>query len=169
MRWTTLLAAALVVATPARASNGRVSRIAIAKAAHTMTLYDGDAAVATYRVAIGPGGPGRKHREGDKVTPVGRYHIVAKGPSTGFHRFLRLDYPNADDWRHFRDAKARGELDARATIGGDIGIHGAPRDPEWRTVHKDYDWTLGCIAVDDDEIDAVDARVAVGTLVDIED
>jgi murein L,D-transpeptidase YafK len=147
----------------------KATRIRVAKGAHTMTLLDGETPLAVYRVAIGPGGAGVKQKEGDKVTPVGRYHVVSKGPSTSFHRFLRLDYPNADDRARFAQKKARGELAAGATIGGDIGIHGAPRDPEWKGVHKDYDWTLGCIAVDDDEIDAVSDAIAPGIVVDITD
>ena len=163
-------AATILTAAPyARGERRSETTVRIAKAAHTMTVYDGARPVAVYRVAIGPGGPGAKHREGDKVTPVGRYHIVGKTPSADFHRFLRLDYPNADDRARFAAMKARGELAPTATIGGDIGIHGSPRNPEWKPVHKDFDWTLGCIAVDDEEIDAIDALTRVGTVVEIDD
>jgi murein L,D-transpeptidase YafK len=146
----------------------RADHITIHKNAHTMVLAKGEATLATYAVAIGPGGAGVKHREGDKVTPVGRYHIVSRSPSV-FHIFMRLDYPNADDRARFAALKADGTLPKNATIGGDVGIHGAPAQAEWKKIHKTVDWTFGCIAVDDDEIEKVAAMVPDGTIVDIED
>jgi len=144
------------------------TRIRIRKAAHTLELLRGDAVVGTYKVAIGPGGPGFKRREGDQVTPVGRYHVVNRGPSR-FTVFLRLDYPNAEDRARFARSKASGELPLEATIGGDIGIHGAPAQKEWKPRHKEVDWTLGCVAVDDAEILDIAAKVRDGTPVDIDD
>ena len=142
--------------------------VTIHKNAHTMEVAQGETILATYAVAIGPGGAGAKHREGDKVTPVGRYHIVSRSPSV-FHIFMRLDYPNAADRARFAELKANGTLPKDATIGGDVGIHGAPAQAEWKKIHKTVDWTLGCIAVDDDEIEKVAAMVPDGTIVDIED
>lgn len=145
-----------------------VTRVHIKKAAHTLELLRGDQVVAEYKVAIGPGGPGFKHREGDQVTPVGRYHIVNRGPSQ-FRVFMRLDYPNAEDRARFAKMKSSGELGRGSTIGGDVGIHGAPAKPAWKSVHKNYDWTLGCVAVDDAEISEIAAMVPDGAVVDIED
>jgi len=150
------------------AERARVTRVHIAKGAHTMDLLEGDRVVKTYRVAIGPGGRGAKTHEGDEVTPVGRYHVLQRTPSR-YRVFMRLDYPNADDRSRFARLKASGELPRAATIGGDIGIHGAPPQAEWKSVHKLADWTLGCIAVDDAEIDEVAAMVKDGTVVDIDD
>lgn len=155
-------------ASAAAAPSGHVTRLVVRKSAHTLTLYDGARPLGTYRVAIGPGGPGPKLREGDKVTPTGRYHIVSRNPSR-FRVFLRLDYPNAADKARFADLKRRGVLEPNATIGGSIGIHGAPPERLAKPLHKQVDWTLGCVALDDDEIVALSARVADGTPVDIED
>ena len=146
----------------------KATRVLIKKDAHELSLYRGDVLVKTYKVAIGPGGAGFKHREGDKVTPVGHYHVTMHQPSQ-FHLFLRLDYPNADDRARFGKLMASGELPKEATIGGDIGIHGAPSRPEWKPIHKTVDWTLGCVAVDDAEIDEIGSLVADGTPVDVED
>jgi len=146
----------------------RATRILVRKTAHELVLYRGDAVVKRYQAAIGPGGVGVKHREGDKVTPVGHYHVTMHQPSQ-FHLFLRLDYPNADDRKRFAGLVASGQLPKEATVGSDIGIHGAPPQPEWKTTHKLVDWTLGCVAVDDGEIDEIGALVADGTPVDIED
>jgi murein L,D-transpeptidase YafK len=146
----------------------RADHIVIHKNAHTMELSSGGTILATYQVAIGPGGNGFKLREGDKITPVGRYHIVSRSPSV-FHIFMRLDYPNADDCARFAALKRNGTLPKNATIGGDVGIHGAPAQAQWKKIHKTIDWTLGCIAVDDDEIEKVAAMVPDGTIVDIGD
>ncbi|MFO0680333.1 MAG: L,D-transpeptidase family protein [Polyangiaceae bacterium] len=146
----------------------RVTRIVVRKEAHTMDLFHGEEVVRHYAVAIGPGGSGPKHREGDKITPVGRYHVVQRGPSE-FRIFMLLDYPNAEDRKRFAAWKADGRLPKDATIGSAIGIHGAPAAKEWKTTHKTVDWTLGCVAVDDAEIEVVASMVDDGTVVDIED
>lgn len=156
------------------ASSKRVSRVLIKKKEHAMQLLAGPAGqeeiVASYKVAIGPGGTGPKRREGDRVTPVGRYHITMHQPSQ-FKIFLRLDYPNAEDYRRFAALKQSGELPKEARIGGDVGIHGPPvsLDDELKSSLKEHDWTLGCIAVNDDEISDVARLVRDGTPVDIED
>ena len=146
----------------------KATKILIKKNAHELTLYKNDVAMKTFKVAIGPGGQGFKHREGDKVTPVGHYHVIMHQPSQ-FHQFLRLDYPNAEDRSRFAKLQASGELPKEATIGGDIGIHGAPPQPQWKSIHKSVDWTLGCVAVDDAEIDEIGSLVADGTPVEIQD
>ena len=146
----------------------KATRVLVRKAAHEVVLYQGDVVLKRYSAAIGPGGAGFKHREGDKVTPVGHYHVTMHQPSQ-FHIFLRLDYPNAEDRVRFAKLVATGELPKGSTIGGDIGIHGAPAQQEWKTAHKAYDWTLGCVAVDDAEIEEIGKLVADGTPVDIED
>jgi murein L,D-transpeptidase YafK len=153
---------------PTLGPSTKVTRVLVKKSAHTLTLFDGTRPVATYQVAIGPGGKGPKRREGDKITPVGRYHVVGQKPSK-YRVFMRLDYPNAEDRRRFDAAMREGRLEPSATIGGDVGIHGAPPAKEWKLVHKSVDWTLGCVALDDDEIEEVAAHVPVGTPVDIED
>ena len=101
----------------------KVTRVHVNKGTRTMQLLDGDAVVASFAVAVGRGGAGPKKREGDSVTPVGRYRVVKHLPSH-LRIFLQLDYPNADDRARFEELKKRGDLPRNATIGGDIGIHG---------------------------------------------
>jgi len=165
-----LVVSALLLVTIAAFADApqKANRIVIKKNAHELALYRGDVLMKTYKVAIGPGGQGFKHREGDRVTPVGHYHVIMHQPSQ-FHQFLRLDYPNAEDRTRFAALKASGELPKEATIGGDIGIHGSPPQIAWKPIHKTVDWTLGCIALDDAEIDEVGSLVADGTPVEISD
>jgi murein L,D-transpeptidase YafK len=152
-----------------------VTRVLVKKKKHTMQLFAGvdggrEEMVASYRVAIGPGGSGPKRQEGDMITPVGRYHVTMHQPSQ-YEIFLRLDYPNAADKRRFEGARERGELSASAKIGGDIGIHGPPvaLSREQKSTLNDSDWTAGCIAVDEGAISEIGSLVRDGTIVDIED
>jgi murein L,D-transpeptidase YafK len=142
----------------------KATRIRVVKSDHTMTLLGKDDEVlGTYRVSIGPGGYGHKKREGDMVTPVGRYHVTMHQPSQ-FKIFLRLDYPTAQDWERFKKLKKEGALPDGARIGGDIGIHGGTPP-----TLKGRDWTAGCVAVEDDEIVEIAKLVPDGVVVDIED
>jgi murein L,D-transpeptidase YafK len=156
------------------APRARATRVLIKKKEHTMQLLTKvgrtEEVLAIYSVALGPGGAGPKKQEGDKVTPVGRYHVTAHQPSQ-YKIFLRLDYPNATDFQRFQALKQSGELPKDATIGGDIGIHGPPVKLPGiaKAGLKLFDWTLGCIAVDDDEISEIASMVRDGTPVDIED
>jgi murein L,D-transpeptidase YafK len=142
----------------------KATRIHVKKSAHLMKLLGKDDEVlGVYTVSIGPGGYGYKKREGDMVTPVGRYHVTMHQPSQ-FKIFLRLDYPNAQDWERFKTLKKEGALPNGAKIGGDIGIHGGtPPTLQGR------DWTAGCVGVLDDEIVEIAKLVPDGVVVDIED
>jgi murein L,D-transpeptidase YafK len=143
-----------------------VTRVHVKKSERKMELFAGDKVVATYDVAVGKGGAGPKKREGDLVTPIGRYHVVKHMPSH-LRIFLQIDYPNADDRARFDELKRRGELPKNATIGGDIGIHGEP--PEAKPFKKAEYQSHGCVVLEDAEIDQVARMVPDGTLVEIED
>lgn len=139
--------------------NQKADRIVIVKSAHTMTLMSGGHAIKTYKVALGdPVAP--KTQIGDKKTPEGVYFIDAKNPQSQFHRALHLSYPNASDRERARELGVR--------PGGDIVIHGLPRQYAWMgAAHRSIDWTTGCIAVTNPEIDEIWAEVEVGTPVEI--
>lgn len=157
----------LAFATPSASQEAGVTEIRIGKAAHRLELVAGAQVIKTYRVALGPGGPGPKTREGDQVTPVGTYRIVGRIKGL-YHQFLTVSYPNDEDRRRHKDLQQRGLVPAGVGVGGGIGIHGTGHK-DWNGVHKESDWTLGCIALDDDEIDEVAARVKDGTRVVITD
>jgi murein L,D-transpeptidase YafK len=175
VRWFLSLLTVLTIGISSNASAGeapkKVTRVVIKKRDHKMNLLAADGSeVASYKVAIGPGGQGYKRQEGDMTTPVGHYHITMHQPSQ-YKIFLRLDYPTAADYTRFNALKAAGDLPKSANIGGDIGIHGPPLTVPGplKGAMKLHDWTAGCIAVDDDEISEVAKMVKDGTVVDIED
>jgi murein L,D-transpeptidase YafK len=144
-----------------------VSEIRIDKTKHRLELRSGDDVIRSYRVAIGSGGSGPKQYEGDAVTPVGTYRVSGRIKGL-FHEFLVVSYPNAEDIQRFAELKRKGEVPAGRGVGLGIGIHGVG-NPEFQTTHKSSDWTLGCVALDDAEIDEVAALVPDGTRIVITD
>jgi murein L,D-transpeptidase YafK len=109
---------------------------------------------------------GQKHHEGDRVTPIGRYRITGRYPSK-WHTYLALDYPTAVDRQRYAALVERGEAPPKVGAGSAIAIHGRRAEmPDG--LHKLSDWTLGCIALDNGEIDEVAAHAPIGTPVTIE-
>jgi len=131
-------------------------------------------------IAIGRGGAGFKSHRGDNITPFGNYRIGWVGKKSTFKKFLGLNYPSVED---AEKALRRGVIDRltyerivsahernltppqNTPLGGQIGIHGLGRaDPR---VHKAFDWTHGCIALTNNQIDHLSKLVDTGTLVKI--
>lgn len=161
----TAAAAAAVAASPPQIP--AVTEIRIDKSDHQLHLVAGSQVVRTYKVAIGSGGIGPKHFEGDKTTPVGTYRVSGRFKGL-FHQFLNVSYPNDDDRRRYADLKARGQVPAGRSVGFGIGIHGVG-GKEYTGIHKESDWTHGCIALDDNEIDEISRLVKDGTTIVITD
>jgi murein L,D-transpeptidase YafK len=151
----------LVLALSALASpQPTVDRILVLKNEHKLLLLSGDRIVKAYSVALGSGGLAPKQREGDDKTPEGLYRIDYRNPASRFHLALHISYPDETDKEQ---ARKRG-----VSPGGDIMIHGL--GGEFRslgTKHYRYDWTAGCIAVTDSEIEEIWRLVPDRTPVDI--
>lgn len=125
-----------------------------------MELLAGGKVIRRYKVALGRGGLARKEREGDGRTPEGHYIIDSRNEVSHYHRALHISYPNAED-------RARA-TQLGASPGGAIMIHGLPDGMSYiGSAHRLYDWTLGCVAVTDPEIDEIWDMVPVGTPVEI--
>jgi hypothetical protein len=151
-----------------------ITKLFVQKHAHMLhlvarasPLVAGEIIVKSFTVAIGSGGHGYKRHEGDRVTPIGTYTITGRYPSR-WHTYLALSYPNDEDRRRFDDLVARGEVDRKVGPGSAIAIHGRRKDMR-DGIHKVVDWTLGCVALDNGEIDEVAAVAPVGTTVEIAD
>ncbi|HYB61347.1 MAG TPA: L,D-transpeptidase family protein [Methylomirabilota bacterium] len=138
----------------------KAGRIVILKAARTLTLMKNGKALKTYKVALGTEPVGPKEQQGDHKTPEGEYFVDEKIPNSRFHLALHLSYPNAAD----RERAHR----LGVNPGGDIEIHGLGKDFAWvGSLQRMVDWTDGCIAVTDEEIEEIYAQVDVGTPVEI--
>ena len=143
-----------------------IDRIVIYKGKHLMEAYSNDRLVKTYTVSIGRGGHGPKQVEGDQKTPEGIYRIDSRHVSETFHRFLHISYPNSEDRARFDRLKKEKRFPHFARIGGDVGIHGQRKGLGWLP-HKWLDWTLGCVAVDNDEIEELYVTVKHGARCEI--
>jgi len=153
---------ALATAQPAQlpASPQKADAVLILKKDHVMELLAGGKVIRTYKVALGQGGLAPKEREGDARTPEGHYTVDAHYAESHYHKALHVSYPNVEDRK--RSAKLG------VPPGGAIMIHGLPNGKGWVGAgHRLYDWTLGCIAVTDEEIDEIWDLVPVGTPVEI--
>lgn len=132
----------------------------IVKSTRTLTLLRQGQVLKTYKVALGGQPVGAKTQQGDNKTPEGVYTIDARNPHSQFHLALHVSYPSAADRVHARKLGVN--------PGGDIMIHGLP--PQWAwlgAAHREKDWTLGCIAVTNAEIEEIWAMVPLGTRVEI--
>lgn len=133
-----------------------VDSLVVEKTLRRLTAWSGGLPVRTYDVALGGNPVGHKERAGDKRTPEGLYHIDARNPKSRFHLGLHVSYPNAQDV-----ARARAQGTAP---GGDIMLHGLPNGQGGvGPMHRAFDWTNGCVAVTDQEIEELFAAVPVGT------
>ena len=138
----------------------KADRILIEKAMRRLTLYHSDKILAQYRVALGSHPSGKKEFEGDGKTPEGNYVIDQHHPHSSYHLSLHISYPNENDRRN----AARHNKSA----GGQIMIHGLPNGIGFIKVpHTLVDWTAGCIAVSNEEIEQIYAAVDDGTPVRI--
>jgi murein L,D-transpeptidase YafK len=134
--------------------------VIIEKSARTMKLKRGDKVLKTYKVALSGQPVGAKEREGDHKVPEGQYTVDAKNAHSQFHLALHISYPNAADRERARKLGVK--------PGGDIEIHGLGKNYAWvGSMHRQMDWTDGCVAVTNSEIEEIWPLVAVGTRVEI--
>jgi len=165
-------AVAGLMSTAAPAASGRVDsqfaalprlkadRIVVIKSQRRLELLHGGDVVRAYRVALGRYPKGPKVREGDSRTPEGRYLIDHKLPKSNFYKAIAISYPNPRDLAR---ADALG-----VDPGGRIMIHGLPnRMSAARVGHPTVDWTQGCIAVTNREMDEIWRLVEPGIPIEI--
>ena len=114
----------------------------------------------TYKIALGGNPNGPKERQGDNKTPEGTYYIDSRNKDSKYHLSLHVSYPNE------KDRKRAKELGV--SPGGDIMIHGIKNGFSWvGESHAEVDWTKGCIAVTDEEIEEIAKAAPNGTIVEI--
>lgn len=134
--------------------------IVVAKADRTMTLMRDGKSFKTYKVALSRESVGPKEREGDHRVPEGKYTIDSKNPQSRFHLALHISYPNATDRERARKLGVK--------PGGNIEIHGLGSTYGWiGGLQRQIDWTDGCIAVTNSEIEEIWNMVPVGTPLEI--
>ncbi len=145
----------------ARSSFGKVDEVVVYKGARIMELIKNDKVVKRYKVALGFNPVGHKIFEGDGRTPVGRYFLTWRNEESQFHRSINISYPDTAD-----KAVARS---LGYSPGGLIMIHGLPNDVSNKKEinHPYVDWTDGCIAVTNEEMDEIWQAVGKNTPITI--
>ncbi len=137
-----------------------VDKVLIEKSDRRLTLISKDETIMSYKIALGGNPVGPKEKKGDKKTPEGFYTIESRNRHSDYHLSLRISYPNEDDKKR---AKKMG-----VSPGGDIMIHGIKNGLSWvGGFHTAMDWTEGCIAVTNREMEEIARLVPNGTLVEI--
>lgn len=140
--------------------SGPADKILIEKQERRLTLFSKKKVIKTYKIALGGNPDGPKERQGDMKTPEGTYFIDSRNKNSLYHLSLHISYPNEKDKKRARELGV--------SPGGDIMIHGIKNGMSWvGDAHAESDWTKGCIAVTDDEIEEIDKLVPNGTIVEI--
>jgi murein L,D-transpeptidase YafK len=153
----------------------QILRIEVWKRDRTLQALCKRGATIKMKVALGREEIGPKTRSGDHRTPEGKYRISDKASASRFHLFLPIDYPSKEDaeaaFSEGRVSRAEYHRVVRAhergappphdtALGGNLGFHG--EGDRWRGDSEDLDWTYGCIAVTDAEIEFIAERVEPG-------
>ena len=137
-----------------------IDRILVEKSLRTLSIFREGRMLKTYRVALGRNPTGAKEEEGDMKTPEGVYTIDRHKTDSDYHLALHISYPSNEDRAH---AAARG-----VSAGSDIEIHGLPNGRgAIGPAHRLTDWTAGCIALTNEEIDELSRVTPDGTIVEI--
>ncbi len=146
---------------------------------HTLQLFDGERRVLQFEgISIGRGGSGHYRLKGDERTPLGKFRVAWLNPDSRYRFFIGLDYPQRE---HAKKAFKNGDIDEsdqqrifqavydtrlppqNTPLGGQIGIHGlGAADPR---LHEMADWTRGCVAVTNKQIDLLRRHVRIGMAV----
>ncbi|MCU0431228.1 MAG: L,D-transpeptidase family protein [Cytophagaceae bacterium] len=137
-----------------------IDKLVVYKSKRQLLAYSNGKLIKIYSIALGGQPIGDKELEGDKKTPEGVYFIHDKNPTSGYHKNLGISYPNKEDKAN---AKRLGK-----PAGGEVKIHGLRnRMGSIGKFHRWFDWTLGCIAVTNNEMDELYRSVKIGTPIEI--
>jgi murein L,D-transpeptidase YafK len=140
--------------------NAKISKIVVLKSERKLVVFENGSELKTYKISLGFQPIGPKRFEGDGKTPEGNYIINDKNPNSAYHLNLGISYPNSND---IALAKTN-----EKSAGGDIKIHGLKNGTlNVGKLHRFKDWTAGCIALTNAEIEELYRVVEIGTPIEI--
>ncbi len=140
--------------------SAQVDSIIVYKSKRELQVFLNGKLLKTYKISLGRQPFGHKEYEGDKRTPEGLYYINGKNPRSGYYKNFGISYPNEKDILHSKQINK--------PTGGDIKIHGLRNKVGFiGKFHRWFDWTLGCIALTNQEIDELYNHVKIGTPIEI--
>jgi murein L,D-transpeptidase YafK len=138
----------------------KVDQVIVVKSQRSLSLLSHGKVLRSYKVALGGTPIGAKEQQGDHKTPEGHYTLDSRNAKSRFYRSIHVSYPNEQDKQR---ASQRG-----ISAGGDIMIHGLPNGFGWLgATHRTLDWTDGCVAVTNAEMDEIWELVVDGTPIEI--
>lgn len=152
---------ALLLAVSTSAYSGeKADRVVVEKGKRLLHLYKTGKLLVSYKIALGGEPVGAKQQQGDNKTPEGHYILDFKKPDSAYYKAIHISYPSA------QDKENAGKLGV--SPGGDIMIHGQPNGYGWAAgMTQQFDWTLGCIALTNADMEAVWEAVDAGTPIEI--
>lgn len=144
----------------------RIDEVKVYKSLHRMDILSAGKIIKSYKVMLGRGGKAPKQKANDNLVPEGQYEFDYKNINSKFHKSIHVSYPNDEDTRRAEDAGQN--------PGGDIMIHGLPNQPspllkflKRLGLIKHIDWTAGCVALDDEEVDEIFDSIELHTPITI--
>ena len=138
----------------------KADQVIVIKGQRTLTLLSRGKTLRTYKVALGGSPVGAKEQQGDHKTPEGHYILDRRNANSRFYKSIHVSYPSKQDDER---AARRG-----VSPGGDIMVHGLPNGFGWLdATHRAMDWTDGCIALTNAEMDEIWNLVPIGTPIEI--
>lgn len=145
---------------PKLPTNIKIDYLQVFKSRHQLKAFSNGKIIKIYTISLGKTPTGDKQFEGDKKTPEGIYYINDKNPYSGWHKNLGISYPNKSDISSARKL--------RKSAGGNIKIHGIRNGFGFiHKFHRWFDWTNGCIALTNAEIDELYKAVKIGSPIEI--
>lgn len=155
-----LLAVLLVMASALSNAIEKADRVVVVKSSNTLSLYRGQKLIRSFPVVFGANPIGHKQQEGDERTPEGNYTLDFKKADSAFYKAIHISYPNAQD---VEAARKRG-----VSPGGSVMIHGQKNRLGWASfISQHFNWTNGCIALTNEEMELVWQAVDAGTPIEV--
>lgn len=140
--------------------------ILIEKTEYKLTVLYNNEKIKSYPIVFGSNPIDDKLRQGDSCTPEGFFKVRALYPHKSWSKFIWIDYPTEDSWEKHNSAKSSGLISENSSIGGEIGIHGVPKDYD-NMIDEKYNWTLGCISLKNTDVNEIYKIIMVGTKIEI--
>jgi lipoprotein-anchoring transpeptidase ErfK/SrfK len=154
-----------ILGAPDKLDKTRIS-ILVEKSKYKLTVYADKQPIKSYPVVFGSNPTGDKLKEGDLRTPEGIFTVKDIYPHDTWSKFLWLDYPTKQSWRKHIKAKQAGTISWQDSVGSEIGIHGVPANSQ-KLIKERSNWTLGCVSLENTDVDELYQFLQKGTAVEI--
>ncbi|MEG4284379.1 L,D-transpeptidase [Microcoleus sp. A006_D1] len=156
---------AQILGEPDKLDKTRIS-ILVEKSKYRLTVYDNKKPIKSYPVVFGSNPAGDKLKAGDSRTPEGIFSIKDLYPHAAWSKFLWLDYPTKQSWRKHIKGKQAGTIKWNDSVGSEVGIHGVPANSK-KIIKNRSNWTLGCVSLENKDVEELYQFVQKGTKVEI--